>query len=107
MPRKLSKQELNNALLFNSTGDTTFLTKNDNDDAIDVLAKAFFEDPMFGWIAELEDSDPNKAEKQYELNKYMHAWVSRRLINGSRGRAVGIRDVQNELVGCMTVAPSY
>ena len=53
------------------------------------------------------DSDPNKAEKQYELNKYMHAWVSRRLINGSRGGAVGIRDVQNKLVGCMTVAPSY
>ena len=106
MPRKLSKQELNDALKKISMEETVLLNTSDSDDSLDVLAKAFFEDPMFCWVAELEDRDPNKAEMQYELNKYMHAWVNHRLINGSRGRAVGIRDAENELVGCMTVAPS-
>ena len=32
--------------------------------------------------------------------------MNHKLINGSRGKAVGVRNAESELVGCMTVVPS-
>eukprot|EP00585_Thalassiosira_rotula_P002774 CAMPEP_0196143446 /NCGR_PEP_ID=MMETSP0910-20130528/13381_1 /TAXON_ID=49265 /ORGANISM="Thalassiosira rotula, Strain GSO102" /LENGTH=254 /DNA_ID=CAMNT_0041404907 /DNA_START=17 /DNA_END=781 /DNA_ORIENTATION=- len=103
----ISKEELNQALNKNLTSynGVSFLSKSDEDNALDVLADAFKEDPMFAWVAELDDDDPNKTQKMLKLGKSMHAWVNHRLIVGKRGVALGVRSNQ-DLVGCMSLSPS-
>jgi ribosomal protein S18 acetylase RimI-like enzyme len=41
------------------------------------------------------------------MNRYMLGWVNFKLINGSRGVAIGIKgDNNDELIGCMAMTPS-
>ena len=87
--------------------ETVLVNTSDSGDALDVLATAFMQEHLSCWISELDDNDPDWSEKRCHLNKYMHAWVNHRPINGNRGRViVGVRNAETELVGCMTVAPS-
>lgn len=107
MGGQISKQELNKALTNNlSDSGISFLSKADEDDALDVLTDAFKEDPMLKWIAGLEEDDPEKDQKMYKLCRSMQGWVNHRIISGSRGCALGVRTTSNELVGCMTLSPS-
>ena len=96
-----------NAKLAESDGDglSVLSLKPDGDEAMDVLARAFAEDPMMKWVAGLNDDDPQREEKMYRLCRYMHAWMSHRYLTGSRGITVGLRE-GGALVGCMSVAPS-
>mmetsp|Transcript_22845 Transcript_22845/g.40746 ORF Transcript_22845/g.40746 Transcript_22845/m.40746 type:complete len:258 (+) Transcript_22845:1-774(+) len=104
----ISKEELNHALTkhLTSYSGISFLSKSDEDNALDVFADAFKEDPMIAWVAELDDDDPNKTQKMLKLGKSMHAYVNHRHIIGARGVALGVRSNQTNLVGCMSLSPS-
>lgn len=105
---KLSIKELGKALrahLHDGSG-ISLLSRSDENDALEILTVAFKEDPMIEWVAGLEDDDPEKDPKTLELGRYMQAWINRRLISGSRGFALGIKDETDALVGIITVAPS-
>jgi len=109
MGGKLSKQELSDALRdnLNDGEDISLLSKSDRDDALNVFTDAFKEDPMIAWVAGLEEDDPETDRKMRRLGKSMITYVNHRFISGGRGVLLGIRDpADEELVGCMTVAPS-
>lgn len=113
MGGKLSKQELTisltaNAHNNNKTTNISFLTKADQDTAREVFADGFQHDPLFHWIAELNDDDPNKEEKVKELCRYVGGVINDKLISGGRGAALGVRDEHDSksLIGFMAVAPS-
>lgn len=115
MGGKLSKQELNTALSaqlhstnIRATNEISSLSSSNKNEALDVLADAFMEDPMVNWVAGISsDDDSNKKQNIHHLCRYMMAFVNNRLINGKRGVALGIRqESTNELVGCMTLVPS-
>lgn len=82
--------------------------KSDGEEAFDVAAKAFLEDPMMVWVAGLKDNDdPKSKEIMYNLNCYLHKWISRKHLTGSRGVTLGIKDKNDEiLTGCMSIVPS-
>jgi len=106
MRGQLSKRELNKALnthLYDS--DISFLSKPEEDYALDILADAFKDDPMFSWMAGLEEDDPERDQKMYKLCRILNAYVNHRYFTGSRGVALGVRTTES-LVGCMTLAPS-
>ena len=111
MRGKLSKKELKKALndQLSGSGEVEFLSKSDENDALDVLAVAFKTDPMIVWVADLEgkeEEEEDSDELMYNLSRSMHEWINHRILNGSRGVAMGVRGPSNELVGCMTLAPS-
>jgi len=103
----ISKEELNQALNkhLTSYSGISFLSKSDEDSALDVFADAFKEDPMLAWVAELDDDDPNKTQKMLKLGRSLHAYINHSYIIGTRGVALGVRSKQN-LVGCMSISPS-
>ena len=84
MGGKLSKQELHEALKNQSRqmhDDVhgreilSFLSPSDEDDALDLLANSFEDDPMFTWVAGLENNDPDKQSKMFALVRNMQAFV--------------------------------
>lgn len=106
MRGQLSKQELNKALNNHLYGsDISFLSKSDEDYALDVLADAFKDDHLFSWFAGLEEDDPERDQKMFRLGRILNAHVNHRFFSGSRGVALGVRTTES-LVGCMTLAPS-
>lgn len=109
MGRKLSKKELNGAIIANQAkaANITFLNKEDEDAMVRVYADAFTNDPMWLWVAGLDDDDPKRNEKMYNLARYMLTFISIRFLNGRAGAVLGVKDGQSgELVGCMSVCPS-
>lgn len=107
MGGKLSKQELYGALETDlANADVSFLAKSDEDDALDVFANAFKEDKMFTWVAQLDNDDPNRDQKMLTLSRNLHVYANHRLIVRTRGVALEVRDRNNDLVGCMAIAPS-
>mmetsp|Transcript_1662 Transcript_1662/g.3631 ORF Transcript_1662/g.3631 Transcript_1662/m.3631 type:complete len:254 (-) Transcript_1662:5417-6178(-) len=109
MGRKLSKLELKEALLKHpavASSEITFLTKADHDAVIRVKADAFSNDPMWLWVAGLDDDDPQKEEKMYKLSKYFISFISHRFLNGEAGLALGIKDDDGALVGSAFICPS-
>lgn len=103
----LSTKDLKQALGANiNEARTSFLSKADQKNACNVLADAFANDPMMVWMAGLDENDPQSKNKMRKLCLYMHSWINNALISGRRGSAVGVIGLNNELVGCMTVAPS-
>jgi len=106
MRGQLSKQELNKALNNHLYGsDISFLSKSDEDYALDALADAFQDDPLFSWFAGLEGEDPERDQKMYKLGRILNAHVNHRFFSGSRGVALGVRTTES-MVCCMTLAPS-
>merc|ERR1712013_286341 len=71
-----------------------------------VMIAAFKDDPMYNWVAGLEDGDPERDQKMHDLVRYLQAWVDRRLISGGQGFALGIKKDSDALAGCMTIASS-
>ena len=107
MRGKLSKKELNGALRAHVQGSgVSFLPQSDEDDALHVFAKAFEDDPMFVWVAGLHRNDAEKGAKMYSLNKILFTYGSHGSFTGKRGVGLGIRDENDVLAGCMTLAPS-
>ncbi|KAL7539274.1 hypothetical protein ACHAWF_006361 [Thalassiosira exigua] len=86
--------------------DVSLLTQEDEEDALDVLAVAFKDDPKFAWVDCLEESDPDKDQKKYNFSRCLQAYSNHRVLNGKRGVALGARDEHGELIGCMTLVPS-
>ncbi len=108
MRGKLSKKELKDALQIYAQGSgVSHLPKSDeDDDALHVFAKAFEDDPMFVWVAGLQEDDPEKEAKMHRLNKNLFVYHSHRSLTGKRGVALGVRSDNDVLVGCMTLTPS-
>lgn len=107
MSGPISKKDLKQALSANLNGArVAFLSKPDQKDATALVADAFLDDPLMVWVAGLDESDPKRKEKMNTLCLFIHGWVNHSFFSGRRGSAVGARGLNNELVGCMTVAPS-
>eukprot|EP00579_Thalassiosira_antarctica_P024290 CAMPEP_0201988458 /NCGR_PEP_ID=MMETSP0904-20121228/92328_1 /ASSEMBLY_ACC=CAM_ASM_000553 /TAXON_ID=420261 /ORGANISM="Thalassiosira antarctica, Strain CCMP982" /LENGTH=340 /DNA_ID=CAMNT_0048542631 /DNA_START=107 /DNA_END=1130 /DNA_ORIENTATION=- len=97
MRGQLSKQELNKALNNHLYGsDISFLSKSDEDYALDALADAFQDDPLFSWFAGLEGEDPERDQKMYKLGRILNAHVNHRFFSGSRGVALGVRTTESK-----------
>jgi hypothetical protein len=106
-----SKTELHQALsdqLQATQNDAlVLLAKNDTTEAIDVMSDAFQNDPLFCWVGGIDcakDPEATKASR-LELAKFSLAWVNDDLFNGRRGYTIGVRNEQQQLVGCMSMAP--
>ncbi|KAL7544834.1 hypothetical protein ACHAWF_008203 [Thalassiosira exigua] len=80
---------------------------DDAPDTLEVLACAFVDDPMFVWIAGLDDDDPRREEKLYNFSRTFRGWAIHRFMDGSRGVAVGARASggSKDLLGCFTATP--
>ncbi|KAL7545555.1 hypothetical protein ACHAWF_008903 [Thalassiosira exigua] len=105
--RTLTKKELECAVKVHvSHFDASLLTREKEEEAIDVLADAFKDNPKFAWVEGLEVNDPDKDQKKYNFSRCLQAYANHRVLNGKRGVAVGARDEHGELIGCMTLVPS-
>ena len=105
----LSKQELRDALvhqLQNSDKDITLLTKSDEPDALNLFGKAFQNDPLIVWVAGVASDDPRRNEKLLKLSTYMLSFMNNRVVRGERGCALGIKDENSNLAGCISLIPN-
>lgn len=106
----LSLEDLKQAVddFGSANSNISVLSKSNETEAIDVLADAFVNDPMFVWVAGLDKNDPSQKEKMHRLCSNLFGMASPS-IKGSRGVAVGImgqKNNNNNMVGSMTIAPS-
>ena len=102
---KLSKTELAQALNAFANDSVSFTSGDDDkEDAIDTLADAFMEDPMFVWFADLEQGDTIENEKKMAK---MNKWMFQVAFNVYRGSVpLVIRGRNNQVVGAMSTCAS-
>jgi len=104
MGGRQSKQvELRRALDGQLAGSgVSALSRADQDEVLDVLSRAFIDDPFFTWVACLDDDDPKRLEKMLELNRSLFPYV----VHPKSALQFGIKGTNDELAGCMSVTSS-
>ena len=107
MGGKLSKQELYGVLEIDLANDNvSFLAKSDEDDALDELTNAFKEYQMYTWVTQMDNDDTGRDKQMLTLSRNLHVYANHWLIVLTGGVALDVMGRNNELVGCMAIAPS-
>ena len=103
----LKKKDLAERLLKAAHQETniTILTKDDQEELVNVLADSFSEDPMFQWVADLpeESSADKRHETLLDLSTYIFGL---NVMTLKRGTIMGVKDSDNCIQGVMCVIPS-
>jgi len=103
----LKKKDLAERLLKAAHQETniTILTKDDQEEFVNVLADSFSEDPMLQWVADLpEESSADKRHATLlDLSTYIFGL---NVMTIKRGTVMGVKDSDNCIQGVMCVIPS-
>lgn len=101
---KLSTAELAEALKPFANDSVSFMSGDDKEDAIATLVDAFMKDPLFVWMADLQED--NTVENEKKMAK-MNKWMFQVAFNVHRGSVpMVIKGRNNEVVGSMNILVS-
>eukprot|EP00568_Trieres_chinensis_P009344 CAMPEP_0183294578 /NCGR_PEP_ID=MMETSP0160_2-20130417/2864_1 /TAXON_ID=2839 ORGANISM="Odontella Sinensis, Strain Grunow 1884" /NCGR_SAMPLE_ID=MMETSP0160_2 /ASSEMBLY_ACC=CAM_ASM_000250 /LENGTH=256 /DNA_ID=CAMNT_0025455927 /DNA_START=85 /DNA_END=855 /DNA_ORIENTATION=+ len=82
----------------------SFLTKEDEDDVTEVMARSFINDPLFNWMSNVDEAKPNQKELILDLNRWIFKFTNGRALRRKKGVVIGAQ-ADGSLAGAMTIVP--